>query len=480
MLNWLLLLPMVVGLLAFAVRFKPVLQGMLLFTAVAHTTLTVRLWGGEGGQEAVAWHGWLQLDAAGTLFLSITSLLFLAAAVYGVSYLRGECHRYPAGHQAVFVGCLLIFLGTMTLVCLAQHLGLLWVAIEATTLASAPLIYFHRSSRSLEATWKYLVICSVGIALALLGTFFLSIAAHRLEGTLILGDLVGQAGLLLTPWLKVAFVLFVVGYGTKVGLAPLHTWLPDAHSEAPAVVSCLLSGALLNNAFLGILRLRQICGAADLGAFGHGTLIGLGLLSMATAAIFIVGQTDYKRLLAYSSVEHMGVLAVGFGLGGWGTIGALFHAVNHSLGKGLLFLTAGNILEGYHTKAIAEVRGVRRLLPGTGLMWLFGFLALTGAPPSGAFLSELLVAAAAFKAGQNLVGVVFLALLTVVFVGMARPFLEMTGGEPPAAVAERRPQESVLRVLPISLLWLGVFTLGWYVPPELRDLLTRAAALLGG
>ncbi len=477
MLNALLLVPAITGLLAFLVRWKPVLHALLLATAASHAGLTIRLW---GGPAAVDWGGWLSIDPAGLLFLSITSLLFLAAAVYGVSYLRGECHLYPAGHQAVFVGCLLIFLATMTLVCLSQHLGLLWVAIEATTLASAPLIYFHRSSRSLEATWKYLVICSVGIALALLGTFFLSIAANPIEGTLILADLVAGGGVLLTPWLKMAFVFFLVGYGTKVGLAPLHTWLPDAHSEAPAMVSCLLSGALLNNAFLGILRLRQVCGAAGLAAFGQGSLIGMGLLSMAAAAVFIVGQTDFKRLLAYSSVEHMGILALGFGLGGLGTVGALFHAINHSLGKGLLFLTAGNILEGYHTKTIAEVRGVRRLLPGSGLLWVLGFLALTGAPPSGAFLSELMVAGAAFQNGHPLVGLAFLGLLTVVFVGMARPFLEMAGGEPPAELAAKKPVESGLRVLPVALLWLGIVTLGWYVPPALQTLLRQAAALLGG
>ena len=206
----------------------------------------------------------------------------------------------------------------MTLVTVSHHFGLMWVGVEATTLASAPLIYFHRQHRSLEATWKYLLICSVGIALALLGNFFLAVAAGRagrqLDGPLSLSDLSGRCRIgLIVSWLKAAFLFFLVGYGTKMGLAPLHTWLPDAHSEAPSVVSALLSGALLNCAFLAILRVHRFAPPPGEAAFSQGLLVFFGLISMGVAAMFILGQADFKRMLAYSSVEHMGILALGVG-----------------------------------------------------------------------------------------------------------------------------------------------------------------------
>ncbi|MCX5682030.1 MAG: proton-conducting transporter membrane subunit, partial [Candidatus Omnitrophica bacterium] len=322
------------------------------------------------------------------MFLGITSLLFCAASFYAVCYLKKSSAKFKEDHQegffarnapeAVFTGCLLFFLASMTLVIVSQNLGILWVAMEATTLVSAPLIYFHRHERSLEATWKYLLICSVGIALALLGNLFLAVAAPKGNVSLLVKDLVGQGALLNTPWLKAAFLFLFVGYGTKMGLAPFHTWLPDAHSEAPSVVSALLSGALLNCAFLCILRGYQVCIAAGLTNFCRELFVLFGLLSMIFAAIFILGQRDYKRMLAYSSVEHMGILSFGVGLGGMAVWGAMFHAINHSLTKAGLFFIAGNILSVYKTKLAADVHGVLKVLRASGILWLIGFLAITG------------------------------------------------------------------------------------------------------
>ena len=231
-----------------------------------------------------------------------------------------------------------------------------------------------------------------------------------------------------------------------MGLAPLHTWLPDAHSEAPSPVSALLSGALLNCAFLAILRVHGVCAAAGLGDFSRQLLLLLGLISMAVAAAFILGQTDYKRLLAYSSVEHMGILAVGIGIGGGGDWGALFHALNHSLVKAALFLTAGNILAAYGTKKAAEVRGLARALPWSGALWLAGFFAITGAPPFGTFVGELAILRAAFQRRAYLPAALYLLLLSVIFIGMAAVLLRMVQGareEAPAAgaaaAAERPP-----------------------------------------
>ncbi|MBI3795350.1 MAG: NADH dehydrogenase FAD-containing subunit [Deltaproteobacteria bacterium] len=489
MIGPLLLVPTLAGIAAFAIQADWLRRTLLLMTAIVHTGMTAATW---GVAPAPMFGGWLLLDAPGRLVLSITSVLFLAAALYTLGYLRHESQAartdfeegllFANAPEASFTASLLLFLAAMTLVSCSYHFGLLWVAIEATTLASAPLIYFHRHHRSLEATWKYLLICSVGIALALLGNFFLAVAATNSEGSavpLVLSELVQHAAQLHEAWLKAAFLLFLVGYGTKMGLAPLHTWLPDAHSEAPSVVSALLSGALLNCAFLGIIRAQQVSAAAGQAAFGQDLLTGFGLLSMAFAAVFILGQTDYKRLLAYSSVEHMGILALGVGLGGSGPFGAMLHAVNHSLTKAMLFLVAGNILTVYQSKSTTEVQGVLHVLPLSGLLWVAGFLAITGSPPFGPFLSEFTILKAALDQGRNGVAVAYLVLLAVVFVGMATAMLRMAQGAPVHGGQRMTVRkEPVLSVIPAVALGLLVLILGLYLPPALRQTIHEAAQVL--
>lgn len=490
MLLALLLIPTLGAVAAYFITHHTVRRTLLVATAVAHAATVTATW---VAPPAAIWGGWLQLDALGGLFLSITSGLFLAAALYSVGYLgreNSEARRdfeegllFANAPEATFTSCLLLFLAAMTLVAVSHRFGLLWVAIEMTTLASAPLIYFHRHHRSLEATWKYLLICSVGIALALLGNFFLAVAASDHGGQpipLVLSELIGRASELHVAWLKAAFLLLLVGYGTKMGLAPMHTWLPDAHSEAPSVVSALLSGALLNCAFLGILRVQQVCVAAGQGAFGQDLLVGFGLLSMAVAAAFIVGQSDYKRMLAYSSVEHMGLLALGVGLGGVATFGALLHAVNHSLTKAMLFLVAGNILAAYQSKSTADVRGVLRVLPASGVLWVIGFLAITGTPPFGLFVSEFTILRGAFDQGRNAVAVAYLALLAVVFVGMASTVLRMAQGAPGGREQNPLPaREPALAIVSPAILALLVLVLGLYIPPLVRHAILEAARALG-
>jgi hydrogenase-4 component F len=486
----LILIPLFSGLAAFYVPSDRIRRALLLAAALWHSGLTAWAW---RELPAPSWGGWLVLDQVGLLYLSIVSILFLAAAVYSIGYLGREHHArhidveenlfFSNEPEAIFIGCLLLFLASMTLVTLSQHFGLLWVGIEATTLASAPLIYFHRHHRSLEATWKYLLICSVGIALALLGNFLLAVAASdggKSPLALTLTDLVRSSRHLHSPWVQAAFLLFLVGYGTKMGLAPLHTWLPDAHSESPSVVSALLSGALLNCAFLGILRAHQVCVASDLASFSQGLLVVFGLLSMAVAAVFIVGQADFKRMLAYSSVEHMGILALGVGLGGAGVFGTALHAVNHSLAKASLFLVAGNILAAYETKSIAGVRGLRRALPYSGLLWVAGFLAITGVPPFGSFLSKLTILKAALDQGRAIVAAFYLGLLALIFIGMANLILPMAHGRPDPPPANPPGRETAWATLPPAVLATLVLVLGVYVPPGLSDLLHQAARTLGG
>ncbi|MBI4218658.1 MAG: NADH dehydrogenase FAD-containing subunit [Chloroflexi bacterium] len=483
------LMPVVAGIFALLPwRAAAARRLLLLVVAATHAGLTFTAWIWRPGPM---FGGWIALDSPGLLFLTVTSALFLAAAVYGYGYLgrqaehrrRADFHTgIPFANQpdALFVACLLFFLGFMSLVTLSQHLGLLWAAVEATTLSSAPLIYFHRQKRALEAAWKYLIISSVGIALALLGTMFVSVAASAsgAGSSLAVGDLLARAGQLDTEWLKPAFILILVGYGTKMGLAPLHTWLPDAHSEAPTLVSALLSGALLNTAFLGILRVASICNGAGLGDFTSDLLIVFAVLSMGVAAVFVLRQPDYKRMLAYSSVEHMGILAFGVGIGGQATYGAMLHAVNHSMTKGLLFLVAGNILAVYRTKAAQAVTGLIHTLPASGLLWTAGFLAIIGTPPFGTFNSELMVLKGGLDQDRWVLSAIFLGLLATVFVGMASAALHMLQGR--SAIPEGSPaRESLLAIAPPAVLGGAVLLLGLYIPGHLDAVLRDSAAMFG-
>ncbi|MDX9753076.1 MAG: proton-conducting transporter membrane subunit [bacterium] len=488
MISLLVLLPLVLGLLTMASRHHRAHRGLLLLSALAHNALTLFFF---FTPPSPALEGWLALDALGLLFLSITSFLFLMATVYAIGYLKRE-EQYPhqdfeegfwfnSAPEAIFAGCLQIFLAAMSLVTISRHFGLLWVAMEATTLASAPLIYYHRHHRSLEATWKYLIICSVGIALALLGNFFLSAAVttgHASHVPMLVDRLIQSHTQLDPRWLKLSFLFFLVGYGTKMGLAPLHTWLPDAHSESPSLVSALLSGALLNCAFLGILRAMQVCESAGLGDFCRELLLVFGLFSMLLAAVFIIGQTDYKRLLAYSSVEHMGILALGIGLGKGAVWGALYHAVNHSCTKAMLFLLAGNILAHYQTKLSKDITGLVRVLPITGVLWLAGFLAITGSPPFGTFISEFTILQSALHQEQYLVALLYLLFLGVIFIGMVFPFLHMAQGA--ADPKKHAANETWTAVLPPIALGLAGLTFGLVGPMALQQVLLQSVQILGG
>ncbi|WP_428569948.1 MAG: proton-conducting transporter membrane subunit [Solidesulfovibrio sp. DCME] len=481
------LIPLAAALATLAIPADGPRRLVLVAAAALHTCATTAtfLWPPEP-----AWGGLLALDAPGQLFLALASLLFAAAAVYAAGYLRHEGSgpkrdfqdgaAFKNAPERIFTMCLCLFLGAMTVVCATRNLSVLWVGIEATTLSSAPLIYFHRHRRSLEATWKYLVICSVGIALALLGNILFSVAFFDPASPLASMDLAAmlpRAPEAAKPWLRAAFIFVLVGYGSKMGLAPMHNWLPDAHSQSPSLVSALLSGALLNCAFLGILRADQVLAAAGLSAFGGELLVLFGLISLATAAVFVVGQGDYKRLLAYSSVEHMGILALGVGIGGGAVFGAMLHAVNHSLTKGALFLLSGNILAVYHTRSCHDARGVSRALPVTAALWLAGFLAICGSPPFGLFVSELTILKAMLAGGHGIAATLFLVLLAVIFVGMSVPVLRMVQGPLPPAVKRPGP-ESPLAVLPPLVLLAAVLVFGVYLPGPLTAFLAKAAQTL--
>ncbi|QSV47100.1 proton-conducting transporter membrane subunit [Geobacter benzoatilyticus] len=420
---------------------------------------------------------WLYLDAIGKIVLLSVSLLFLASALYSVGYLAYRRER----PNRLLCTMLLVCLSAMSLVAIAHHLGLLWVAIETTTLTMTPLLYYNRNARSIEATWKYMLICSVGIALALLGLFFLAYCTvvARIEPTLLLEPLVANATLLSPAWLKAAFVFMLVGYGTKMGLAPLHTWKPDAYGEAPGLVGGLLAGGLVTCSFVGLLRAYQVCAAAGGMTFHRDSLVLMGLLSMATAAVFMARQADFKRMLAYSSVEHVGILAVALGLGKGALAGALLHLVNNSLTKGVLFLSAGNIHRSYNSKRCEQVRGALRRLPWSGWLFLAGFFAVTGSPPFGLFVSEFSIVSNAMAQGGELVGGLMLLFLAAIFLGMARTVLPVVMGES-SRIEHTDYRDTFLTVMPPLVLMGIVLMLGLWLPEPLRLLIAEGTALLGG
>jgi len=475
MVVYLIIVPLLGALLTFVLPSDRARPWIVAATAALHTALTVAVI--RAPDIDVSDTVWLRFDALGRLVLLVISTLFLICATYCIGYLRVRAER----PNRIFCTALMIFLAMTSLVALAQHLTILWVGMEATTLATAVLLYFNQNRRSLEATWKYLMIGSVGIALALLGTLFLAYAAliGLGEPVLLFSDLVRRAAHLPAPWVRTAFVFLLVGYGTKMGLAPLHTWKPDAYGEAPGVVGALLSGAMTTCAFLALLRVVRIVDAAGQGRFARELLVVIGLLSMATAAVFMVGQRDFKRLLAYSSVEHMGILVLGIGIGGAGVFAALLHVVNNALTKGVLFLAAGNIHRAFKSKRLEDVTGALRRLPLSAGLFLAGFFAITGSPPFGPFVSELAILVAAIDGRLYIVAALYLILLAIIFIGMGSTVLAVVQGVPPDDAEGRSFRESPFKTVPIIVSLALVLMMGIWIPEPISALLHAASRLLG-
>lgn len=466
--------PLCFALVTFLTRSNRARPWLVTSAAVVQAVL---VWATLQSSLRTSLFGLLELDPLARLVLGTTTTLFLACAVYLPGYLIQRSEK----DNRIFCTCMLLFQGVLSLAAMAQHLGLLWVAIEACTLSLAPLIYFNQNPLSIEATWKYLLVGSVGIALALLGTYFLGYAVlcSGHEPSLLLSDLSLQAPSMSRPWLHVAYVVLLVGYGTKLGLAPMHSWKPDAYGEAPGIAGALLSGGLACAAYLAILRVYRVCVAAGEGAFAREPLIALGLTSMLVAALFLVRQKDYKRMLAYSSIEHMGILVIGIGLGRLAAFGALLHVINNAFAKGVLFLSAANIHRAFGSKSTDDVRGAWSRVPMSATLFLLGFFAITGSPPFGPFISEFTILRSAFADHRYFVGSAMLLILIVIFIGMAQTVLTIVQGESP-----KSPQGQVvigerwLTYAPQLVLILALLVLGVYLPPQVADLLREAVRQL--
>ena len=406
---------------------------------------------------------WLAFDPLARAVLPAVSLLFLVCSVYGVTYLKVRGER----QNRVFVVALLAVLGLLSAGHQARHLGLLWIATEAVTLATVPLLHFNGTPRAFEATWKYLLVGGTGIALSLLGSFCLGYASLHGGGggDLTFTALIAQGAGLSRPWVLMAWVLLLVGYGTKMGLAPMHTWKPDAYGEAPGIVGAILAGGVTTVAFTAILRVRAVVGAAGESVIADRTLLAIGLFSMFVAALLLLGTRDFKRMLAYSSVEHMGILCIGAALGAAGLWAALFHVWANSLTKGALFMSVGNIRRAAGGRTMDEVAGMAVLTPLSAAIFIAGMFAVTACPPFSPFFSELRVVRAAFATGHAAAAGLFLCCLLFAFFGLTRLFFAIVDGRPRAAsraVSQQYKETAGLILPPLALLgfslWLGLFT----------------------
>nr|WP_320191989.1 proton-conducting transporter membrane subunit [uncultured Desulfobacter sp.] len=464
-------IPFIAGLIAF---FLPKFLGrsLLVIIGAVHLTLSFRLW---KFHPPAYFDRYFAVTPEGMLSLLVISLLFFLISIYTIGYLRES--EIPS--EGLFTGSMLVFLATMTMVTLSDHIMVMWIAIEATTLASAPLIYTHRSAASLEATWKYVVICSVGIAMALLGSVLVAFSMGQANaGTSIsFSALAGVAKTLDPVWLKAGFIFVLVGYGTKMGLAPMHTWLPDAHSEAPSPASALLSGVLLNCAYLGIFKTNKIMVAAGFQDFSGGILMVFGLLSILAAATFILKQNEYKRMLAYSSIENMGIIAFGTGVGGLGVYGAVICMIHHSLIKSSLFLSSGNILLGFGDRFIKNTGNLVKGMPQTFVAFFAGFAGIAGFPPFGIFIGEFCIVVAAFKAGYHVAVTVFILSLCVIFAGFANQVMKISFDETDTVI---KMQETIGMVWPQYLLLLTSLVLCFFIPDSLNQTISDAITAIGG
>lgn len=483
---WLLILiPIITSLLTWLlpkqnlVHFFHLLGSSLLLISAVMLLLDVVY-----GKEIYGVFNYIYVDSFNAFMIFILTLVAFFTSLYTIGYLQFDLtyervtrryfHRFYLGFH--------LFLLTMILVMLFNNLALVWISIELTTLISALLIAFYRKPSALEAAWKYFIIGSLGIAFGLFGILFLFASgfdvieegANSFNWTV----LYEYASELDPTWVSIAFVFVLIGYGTKAGLAPLHFWLPDAHSEAPSPISAILSGVLLNTALYAMLRVYLIANENLLGTASN-WLLFFGLFSVVLMVPFIILQQNYKRMLAYSSVEHIGVITLGIGIGGpIGFYGAILHMLNHSIVKSMLFMSTGNIEQSFQTKQTKDVRGLFKLLPLTALAYTIGILAIAGTPPFNIFISEITIMLAGFSEGHPVVTTIFIFAILIIFAGMIVALIQMVFGE---ASAEKTNNEwNLFTKVPLILPILAIVLLAVYIPPFIKEALTQIVHLFEG
>jgi hydrogenase-4 component F len=468
----------IAALVAVAAKSRGVIEGASLVASIIAlpASIVVALKIASSGDYSP--YPFFSVDALGALLLLVIACVGLSAAAYSIPYLRKETTKSIIGFTRVkqYFILLNLFLAAMFLAVSTSSPIFAWIFIEATTLSTAFLISFYNKPSAIEAAWKYLIINSVGLLLGFFGTLlYFTAALSAANGGLVSWQTLADHAVRLDPLLaKIAFVFVLIGYGTKVGLVPMHTWKPDAYSKAPAPIGALLSGALLPAAFLIVLKFKVITDSVVGVAFSQRLLLVFGFLSIAVPALIMLALKNYKRLLAYSSIENSGMIALGFGFGGLASMAAILHLVYHSLVKSALFFLSGNFLLTYHSAKIKNVRGAINILPITSVLFLTGFFAITGAPPFGIFFTKLLI----FSGGITTYPIVTIAsifLAALVFIGFFKHATSMILGNEAPEKMEREKENVWLIIPPLALLIL-VLGLSFYQPLFLQELIKTAVS----
>jgi hydrogenase-4 component F len=428
---------------------------------------------------------WWFADALSAYVVLIVCGSTFVVALFSVGYLRRQVmeRKVDGRHLWLYYLLLNVFLFTMMLVLLSNNLGFLWIGSEATTLATAFLVAFYEREGAVEAAWKYVIICSVGIALALFGiilTYFSALHVVPAEGTALnWSSLLAVAKELDPSVLKLAFVFVLVGFGTKAGLAPMHAWKPDAYSEAPAPISALMAAGLVNVALYSLMRFHILVNAAIGQGYASSLFLVFGLLSMGIAAPFMLVQKHFKRMLAYSSVEHVGIVVFALGIGTpMAYFGAMLHMLNNALAKVLLFLAASNVRLAYKTKLMRKITGAIKVIPVSATLLIVGTFALTGWPPFGVFVSEFTIVSAGFSKGLIIPSILFLGCIATVFVGFIYYTGRMVFGEPTDVV--HGSDADTLSLVILGLLLSALLLLGVFLPSPLQHSIENAVLVLQG
>lgn len=471
MINLILLFPLLACLILFLFKSKFLNNLMINLYALLHFLVSLAFCLNVDFLPMWQPSKFFAVDSTNRIFLMVMSIVFLAVAIYNNGYTKNEASLTRKLRHYTYM--VLFFVFSMTGAVLSTNLGASWVFIEGTTLASAYLIYFHKTKHSIEAAWKYVFICSIGIALAFVGIILMTVATGSLN-TLFYSELFNNAPLFNHFWLQLSFVFILFGIGTKMGLAPVHFWLPDAHAEAPSPISALLSATLLNSAFLMIVNVFRIMVLSGCDSFARLMLLAMGFLSLFITAVFVYHINNYKRMLAYSSIENMGILAIGTALGGVGMLAAIIHLIGHSLIKASFFLTSGNVLEIYGTKKIKSVTGLMKTDRKTAWLWVASFLGIVAFPPSVLFISEFLMVKTMFLKGHFIMCALFLLLLTIVLYGLGKAVVKMSFSAPTHEVEPVKLSWTMY--LPQVVMLILAFVIGIYMPQGLTQAILATVA----
>lgn len=476
-----LILPLLATALAACSRRERLSHGVTLLAGALH--LVASLYCLVAGNNPFPAGSWLAVDSLGAFFLVILSHTFVLVVLYSPRFLRRMEGTAYDRSKRLFYPALNFYLLANTLVLVVQQFALLWVVMELTTFSLVPLMYFYRTKESLEAVWKYLFLVSIGLVFLFVGILFLGVSAHGVvDHTAFTVSRMTEAASRFNPlWLKASFIFALVGLSAKIGLAPMHPGDIDATSNAPAPVAALMAGSLRSTSVAVLLRFYQVVAPTEVGPFAQRLLVFAGIASLAIAAIYMWRSRNYKRLLAYSSVEHLGIIALGIGIGGAALLGALLHLLFNSFGKVGLFFMAGNIHQRYGSREIDAISGLSRRLPWTGFVWGLAFFYIVGTPPFGIFFSELLLLKGMIHGANWLPLALFLALLMVIFIGLGRAVLRMlqTPRTATPATSETVERFDLSHALSLYAIALSV-PLALFQPAVLFDTLHAIVAGLGG